>query len=121
MRRIHVIPASNFERNLDAIALYHTELSEPCCFQNLLDRLFDTVITNLELFPDMGRDFLARQAASVEGCRLYRDVSQLAGNSVVREYVFDDYLLLYSVSGENLYLLAIKHHKQLSFDLNRHW
>ena len=29
-----------------------------------------------------------------------------------------DYLLLYALVGEVIYLLAIKHHKQLSFDID---
>jgi hypothetical protein len=33
----------------------------------------------------------------------------------IREYVMTDYLLLYALAGEVIYLLAIKHQKQLAF------
>lgn len=34
-----------------------------------------------------------------------------------RRAVFGDYVLLYQHSGERVHLLAIKHHRQLSFNL----
>jgi hypothetical protein len=39
----------------------------------------------------------------------------------VREYVVGDYLVLYALSGAAAYLLAIRHHRQLSFDMRAHW
>lgn len=36
----------------------------------------------------------------------------------IREYVITDYLLLHALVGDVIYLLAINHHKQLSFDIN---
>lgn len=34
----------------------------------------------------------------------------------LREYVMNDYLVLYVILNSVAYLLAIKHHKQLAFD-----
>jgi len=121
MSLIHVIPTANFERNLDGIELFLAELSDPPSFRRLLDKLFDEVLPNLEAFPSIGLNFFARTPASIEGSHLYTKRKSIAGSSNVREYIFDDYLLLYTLHGENLYLLAIKHHKQLSFDLKEHW
>ena len=39
----------------------------------------------------------------------------------VRQYVFNDYLLLYRNLHDVVYLLSIKHHRQLSFDLDGIW
>jgi hypothetical protein len=39
----------------------------------------------------------------------------------VREYVAGDYLNLYVVIERVVYLLSIKHHRQLSFDFDRFW
>jgi hypothetical protein len=36
-------------------------------FDRLITHLFDDVIPNLERFPKMGRDFLAREPLSEEG------------------------------------------------------
>ena len=37
------------------------------------------------------------------------------------EYILDHYLVLYAQIDANLYLLAIRHHRQLSFDFQSHW
>ena len=39
----------------------------------------------------------------------------------LREYVFKDYLLLYARIGSAMYLLALRHPRQLSFDFEGHW
>ena len=39
----------------------------------------------------------------------------------LRELIVGDYLLLYAVRQDNIYLLSVKHHLQLSFDLAGHW
>ncbi len=115
--RIHVIPTANFEGNLDGIEIFLAELSDSPSFQMLLDKLFGEVLPNLEAFPSIGLDFFAKTPASIEGSQLHTKIKSIAGSRSVREYIFDDYLLLYSPHEENLYLLTIKHHKQLSFDL----
>ena len=45
----------------------------------------------------------------------------LAAN--LREYLLSDYLLLYQVDEQRsmVYLLSIRHHRQLSFDFHRMW
>ena len=93
---------------------------QPISFKSdrLLDELFGTVLPNMERFPLIGRDFMARQPRAVEGINLHE---ALLGALQIREFVHGDYLLLYALSEEKLYLLAIKHHRQLSFDLNAFW
>jgi len=39
----------------------------------------------------------------------------------MREYVLADYLLLYAQIDGNIYLLAIRHQRQLSFHFASHW
>lgn len=118
---MEVIPTRNFERNLDDIAVFLAGRGEPGWFERLLDRLFDEVIPNLEAFPHMGRDFLTRTPASAEGHFLHGKIVSGIGDTVVREYLFDQYLLLYAEQKGDLYLLSIKHQAQLSFDLASHW
>ena len=40
----------------------------------------------------------------------------VADSNALREYVMDHYLVLYARFDASVYLLSIKHHKQLSFD-----
>lgn len=121
MAGISVIPTVNFQRNLDDIQAFLAERDEAVYFQGLLNKLFDEVIPNLEEFPAMGRDFLLKQPASIEGLQLYKRIKSKAGNALIREYIFDQYLILYAIVGDQLYLLSVKHHAQLSFDLTGHW
>jgi hypothetical protein len=53
--------------------------------------------------------------------KLRTRLTRLAKDGDIREYVTADYLLLYAVIKDVVYLLSIRHHKQLSFDFARLW
>ena len=117
---------ANFERNLEDIELFLTAAEAPQAFDGLLDELLETVIPNLERFPEMGRPFMARQPRSVETTNaqatLRTRLSALTPDTdALREYVLKDYLLLYALIGGAIYLLSIRHQRQLSFDFEGHW
>lgn len=122
MRRRTVRITKNFGRNLDEIRRFLDKQEIPGEFQLLLERVFETVIPNLERFPEIGVDFLAKTPQSTEGRMHLEILKQRLGTSTsVREYISGDYLVLYASRGNNVYLLSIKHHRQLSFDLKGHW
>lgn len=116
---------ANFTRNLDSIEQFLNDADAPQAYDRLLDELTDTLIPNLERFPDLGRPFLVRPAGSVEVSNgqgaLRQQLQALAGGGELREYLMPDYLVLYLRQAQAIYLLAIKHHRQLSFDFERHW
>jgi len=113
---------ANFQRNLESIREFLVELESATGFDALITRLFEDVIPNLERFPDMGRDFLAREPLSVEGkAKLHALKTRSGKHTEIREYIADEYLLLYAVRDSVVFLLAIRHHRQLSFDLRTHW
>ena len=118
---------ANFERNLEDIEQFLTEQEAPQAFDGLLDELLETVIPNLEQFPEIGRPFIARQPRSVETtnalAKLHAKLSGLNQESdALREYVLKDYLLLYAlIDGATIFLLSIRHHRQLSFDFEGNW
>lgn len=116
---------ANFERNLEEIEQFLIEAEAASAYDGLLDELLSTVIPNLERFPAMGRSFLDRSLCSVEASNgveaLRSQLGKLGGNAEIREYVLQHYLLLYAYTGEEIFLLAIRHHKQLSFDFKALW
>lgn len=117
-----VLATANFDRNLAAIREFLSEAGAGAAFDQLLGRLGSEVIPNLQRFPELGADFLARAPLSVDGVALFEQVVKGAGpESHVRQLVEGDYLVLYLVKGDAVYLLSIKHHRQLSFDLMGHW
>jgi plasmid stabilization system protein ParE len=117
---------ANFERNLADIEQFLTEAQAPQAFDSLLDELLATVIPNLERFPGMGRPFLNRAVGSVEATNALAALraklqTLLADSNGLREYVMDHYLVLYAQTEGVIYLLSIKHHRQVSFDFESHW
>ena len=99
---------ANFERNLASI--------------REVAHLNDRVIPAVERFPDIGADFAARAPLSREGQFLFDRLVALAGpDAEVRQWIEGDYVILYLVRGGSIFLLSIKHHRQLSFDFGGHW
>lgn len=117
---------ANFERNLEEIERFLIEAKAPQAFDGLLDELLETAIPNLEQFPEMGQPFLRQRVRSVE---VTNAVGVLKGKlavltpdtDAVREYVLKHYLMLYAVIGGTIYLLAIRHQRQLSIDFEGRW
>jgi plasmid stabilization system protein ParE len=116
---------ANFERNLEETESFLLEADAPKAFDALLDELIDTVIPNLERFPGMGRLIFERHTRSVESRNgmdaLKRKLKDLAQDGEIREYVMSHYLLLYARFDTTIYLLSIRHHRQLSFDFQSLW
>jgi hypothetical protein len=48
-------------------------------------------------------------------------IIQKAQGSTIREYIFDQYIIIYAENRGKVNLLSIKHHNQLSFDFYEHW
>jgi hypothetical protein len=118
--------AANFERNLADIEQFLCEAEAPQAYDALIDQLLGTVIPNLEQFPDIGRRFLARSPGSAETTNALDGLRAkllvlTADSNALREYIFSDYLVLYAQIDGVIYLLAIKHHRQLSFDFDAQW
>jgi plasmid stabilization system protein ParE len=94
-------------------------------FDALLDELTATVVPNLARFPGMGRPFFERPTRSVEVSnameRLQSQLKHIAKGGEIREYVMSHYLVLYARFDTTIYLLAIRHHRQLSFDFQAQW
>lgn len=112
---------ANFGRNLEAIATFLEEADALPAYDALLGELLDTVIPNLERFAELGRLFQAHAVRSVEvSTALERLQTKLQGGEL-REFLFLDYWLLYVRVDSVIYLLSIKHHRQLSFDFEHLW
>ncbi|MDP2067156.1 MAG: type II toxin-antitoxin system RelE/ParE family toxin [Burkholderiaceae bacterium] len=116
---------ANFERNLEEAEAFLLEADAAQAFAALLGELTGTVIPNLERFPGMGRLFFERPTRSVEASNgmdgLHAKLKAIAKDGEIREYVMSHYLLLYARFDATIYLLSIRHHRQLSFDFQSLW
>ena len=122
---IEIRLTENLTANLRNVETFWDENQFAQGFDRLVDELGDSVVPILKRHPRMGRNFLQRQPASVDAATraqkidaLLRTLDTDTARAEVREYVMTDYLLLYALVGEVTYLLAVKHHKQLSFDVD---
>lgn len=113
---------ASFLERLDAIEAFLVEADAGFAFDDLLAEIRATVIPNLRRFPRIGRRYLANPPQSAEA------LAQLAAlpagvPDALREYLHGDYLLLYLAvdTQKTVYLLSVRHHRQLSFDFARLW
>ena len=113
---------ASFLECLDAIEALLTEADAAFAFDDLLAELRATVIPNLARFPRIGRRYLDNPPQSAEALAQLATLPAGAAHAL-REYLHGDYLLLYAAMDDSatVYLLSIRHHRQLSFDFARLW
>ncbi len=113
---------ASFLERLDTIEAFLTEADAAFAFDDLLAELRATVVPNLARFPRIGRRYLDNAPQSAEALAQLATLPNGAA-SALREYLHADYLVLYAAMDANatVYLLSIRHHRQLSFDFARLW
>ena len=113
---------ASFLERLNSIEAFLGEANAAFAFDDLVDNIRTTVIPNLRRFPRIGSPYLANPPQSAEALALLASLPVGAANAL-REYLHGDYLMLYTVINETepVYLLSIRHHRQLSFDFAGLW
>ena len=111
-----------FLDRLDAIEVFLREADAGFAFDALLAELRATVIPNLRRFPRIGRRYLDNPPQSAEALAQIAALPAGAAHAL-RESLHGDYLMLYTATEADatVYLLSIRHHRQLSFDFARLW
>ena len=113
---------ASFLERLESIEAFLREADALQAYDALLAALRDTVIPNLRHFPRMGRRYLDQPPQSAEAIAQLgllpagaADGLQVLGSG--------GYLILYAEEKKSttVYLLSIRHHRQLSFDFARLW
>lgn len=113
---------ASFLERLDAIEAFLTEADVAFAFDDLLAELRTMVIPNLARFPRIGRRYLDNPPQSAEALAQLATLPDGAANAL-HEYLHGDYLMLYTATEADatVYLLSIRHHRQLSFDFASLW
>ena len=113
---------ASFLERLESIEAFLREADALQAYDALLAALRHTVIPQLRRFPRMGRRYLDQPPQSAEA------IAQLgrlpAGAAVgLRVLGSGGCLILYAEKKKSatVYLLSIRHHRQLSFDFARLW
>ncbi|MGH7168306.1 MAG: type II toxin-antitoxin system RelE/ParE family toxin [Nitrospiraceae bacterium] len=111
----------NFSENLTSVQTFLGPEGNSF-FDRLLERLFEEVVPTLSRFPQAGRSLLSHRVHSKESKAMVTKLrDRLEVNDDLREFIMDDYVILYLIRGFRIVFLAIKHHRQLSFDMRRFW
>jgi plasmid stabilization system protein ParE len=118
--RIQVELAASFIERLESIETFLAEADALQDYDKLLDGLRRTVIPNLRRFPRIGRRYLDKPPQSAEAMTQLAALPPGAADAL-REYLHGDYLILYTLVGSTVYLLSIRHHRQLSFAFAKLW
>jgi len=109
---------ASFLARLESIEKFLAGADAHFAYDDLLAELRATVIPNLRRFPRMGRPYLEQPPRSAEALNLLARLPAGAPDAL-REYLSGDYLILYTEVESTVYLLSIRHHRQLSFEFAR--
>lgn len=119
---VRVELTASFLERLAAIESFLTEANAGAAYDRLLAELRTTVIPNLGRFPRIGRRYLDQPPQSAEALAQLAALPAGAADRL-REYLHGDVLILYTAAtkGHLVYLLSIRHHRELSFQFSRLW
>ncbi len=121
VRGIKPVFTENFSSNLSDIQAFLGEDGR-LAFKRLFKHLVDDIVPMLCRFPRSGRSFLERSIRSNEALtKVQRLQEKLRDGDDLREFIADEYLILYVVRAKQVVFLSIRHHRQLAFDLKRFW
>ena len=111
---------ASFLERLDEIEAFLLDAGAPSAYDELIAELRGVVIPNLGRFPRLGRRYLDSPPQSAEAlAQLSRLTPGAAGH--LREYVHGDYLVLYALTEHTVFVLSIRHHRQITYDFARLW
>lgn len=119
-QRLRVELTASFLERLASIEAILSEADALFAYDDLLAGLRHTVVPNLSRFPRMGKRYLDQPPQSAEALAQLAQLPAGAADAL-RIYLHSDYLILYTVADTTVYLLSIRHHRQLSFDFARLW
>lgn len=113
---------ASFLERLESIEAFLREADALQAYDALLAALRDTVIPHLRRFPRMGRRYLDQPPQSAEAIAQLGLLPAGAADGL-RVLGSGGYLILYAeeTKSTTVYLLSIRHHRQLSFDFARLW
>lgn len=111
---------ASFLERLASIEAFLNEADAAFAYDDLLAGLRGTVVPNLARFPRIGKRYLDQPPQSAEALAQLAQLPAGAADAL-RVYLHSDYLILYTVTDTTVFLLSIRHHRQLSFDFARLW
>ena len=121
-KRVEIRAAANFLANLEEVGEFLLRVdpeSAPKLHQRLKAQIAE-MLDLLEKHPGIGRPARFLNARSIQGRERSVRAAELAQSlrlRQLREYVLKDHLILYACSDTAVVLLAVRHQRQLEYQL----
>lgn len=116
---MQVVLGRAYAHRLDEAVEYLLGVGADTKAQALLDQAYETLPKRLTQVPRSGREFTARNPKTPEVLAVWEAVRDLFGDDIeLREYILEDYLVLYAIHHDVIHLLTLRHHRQCGFDFN---
>jgi plasmid stabilization system protein ParE len=113
-RKGRVLLTRGFERDLERIDRFLASLGGSGALDALIEDLERRVIPILERTPRIGTRLVERQLPPDSALLLER-IQQRLGNQEARTLVLSDFVLLYLVADEAVFLLSVRHQREHGF------
>ena len=107
MSRRRVVATANFWRNVEGLRSFRTQ--HPSGFEHAIGKLQDDVLPLLRQHPSVGRLY-------GPGRPIIEKVVSRLGEGVLREALIDEYVMLYLVGTKQIFLLSLRHGRELTYD-----
>ncbi len=115
---MHVLVTATYVQALGDLVDHLLDVGALAAAQRLEVALLDHWLDALAVHPRAGRDYLQRNLPTQEVEKTRAQVAELYGADVeLREIVEGDYLILYAIRGDALYLLTVRHQRTSGFGM----
>ena len=120
MARMRVVVLPEYMQALESAQDFLFDAGAVAAAERLSDAALVRVAERLEAFPRIGRDFMARTPTTEQAHVLWTMLQDALGSGIeLRELLVGDYLVLYAIGEEFLYLLTLRHHRQDGFNFSK--
>jgi hypothetical protein len=115
--------SGEFDARLTDIERYWSRRACPENFRRLIASIREQVMPLLKRFPAIGRRFFNTRPDTVDALLALEDLSDASHRErgELHEYLFDDYVLLYSLSNDCMVFLSIRYTKEVSCEFHDLW
>lgn len=114
-----VVLGAAYESRADEASAYLVEAGAVEAAQELLDQAYDALPQRLAQLPRIGRELVPHNPEAAEVLAVWAVVRKLLGDDIeLREYLLEDYLVLYAVHQDFIHLLTLQHHRQSGFNFS---
>nr|WP_284502277.1 hypothetical protein [Caballeronia sp. ATUFL_F2_KS42] len=125
-KRTTIRISSEFNARLTDIERYWNRVDRPESFLRLVEAIEKKVVPVLRRFPALGRRLLNSKPDTVDALLTIEEIVDVTKSGAphqgeLHEHLFDDYVLLYLLSGDTITFLSLRRMKETSSEFRDLW